>query len=288
MTMIKTATILAAGFLILVAASPASATTYHLALGPVGPMSSFDPNEQEPVWTTPEFALPGPYAQRIEVLFPEDKHLLIEWDSYFEDEEFNGMVARTELNVHLNRFGGPPGGGGNFITDVTIGFLDAVGGVIFSYTEPSKVIPTWGGLSYTEVPLPMIEAYGIFVDFGPDVGPLDATASVDFEISGNLTVVDNACVPSIADIAPVATGGDGIVDGADLGALLARWKDTGASIADIAPVATNGDGIVDGADLGALLARWKNTCDTPASPVIPEPATMALLGLGSLALLRRK
>ncbi|MFO0873050.1 MAG: hypothetical protein U0575_03650 [Phycisphaerales bacterium] len=42
--------------------------------------------------------------------------------------------------------------------------------------------------------------------------------------------------------------GDGMVDGADLGALLAAW---GTQDLDL-----NGDGINDGADLGALLASW--------------------------------
>ncbi len=90
----------------------------------------------------------------------------------------------------------------------------------------------------------------------------------------------------VADIAPVGAP-DGIVDGADLGALLARWKDTGVSLADIAPVG-NPDGIVDGADLGALLTRWKNTCDTGASPAIPEPATLTMLAFGAVALLSRR
>jgi chitin-binding protein len=43
--------------------------------------------------------------------------------------------------------------------------------------------------------------------------------------------------------------GDGSVDGADLGRMLAAWGATGA--ADL-----NGDGIVDGVDLGALLGAW--------------------------------
>ncbi|MFO0873492.1 MAG: hypothetical protein U0575_05915 [Phycisphaerales bacterium] len=42
---------------------------------------------------------------------------------------------------------------------------------------------------------------------------------------------------------------NGIVDGADLGALLASWGTSGAGDLD-------GNGIVDGADLGALLAAW--------------------------------
>jgi len=43
---------------------------------------------------------------------------------------------------------------------------------------------------------------------------------------------------------------DGIVDGADLGQLLAAWG-TDDSAADL-----DGDGTVDGADLGLLLAAW--------------------------------
>ncbi len=156
---------------------------------------------------------------------------------------------------------------------------------------------------------------------GPYIASGDRQRFTDLDVAGlsdiGWDVIPLESCELIADIAPVASGGDGIVDGADLGALLARWKDTGASVADIAPVASGGDGIVDGADLGALLARWKDTCDTPAAPVgepvgiddgsdlgaflvrwrdpslptipvIPEPATMTLLALGSLAIIRRR
>jgi hypothetical protein len=50
---------------------------------------------------------------------------------------------------------------------------------------------------------------------------------------------------------PVAgdLNGDGVVDGADLGVLLAAWGGTG-------PADFTQDGVVDGADLGFLLAKW--------------------------------
>jgi hypothetical protein len=41
---------------------------------------------------------------------------------------------------------------------------------------------------------------------------------------------------------------DGVVDGADLGLLLAAWESPSADL--------NGDGTTDGADLGLLLAAW--------------------------------
>jgi hypothetical protein len=48
---------------------------------------------------------------------------------------------------------------------------------------------------------------------------------------------------------PGDLNGDGIVNGADLGLLLAQWGSTGT--ADL-----NGDGVVNGADLGLMLAAW--------------------------------
>jgi hypothetical protein len=53
--------------------------------------------------------------------------------------------------------------------------------------------------------------------------------------------------------APVCIGdfdGDGVVDGADLGTLLANWD------SDLALFDLNGDDVVDGIDIGLLLAQW--------------------------------
>jgi hypothetical protein len=71
------------------------------------------------------------------------------------------------------------------------------------------------------------------------------------ELDAGTDPADPASVPHgacAADIAPL--GGDGVVNGLDLGTLLSRWGLPGP-IGDL-----NGDGVVNGADLGALLEAW--------------------------------
>jgi hypothetical protein len=59
-------------------------------------------------------------------------------------------------------------------------------------------------------------------------------------------VANDDCTYS--DPCPADITGDGVVDGADLGALLGAW---GTPNADL-----TGDNVTDGADLGALLGAW--------------------------------
>ena len=63
--------------------------------------------------------------------------------------------------------------------------------------------------------------------------------------------VDDVRIEKYACSVPGDLNGDGRVDGADLGYLLAAWGTVGASAADL-----DGSGRVDGADLGVLLSRW--------------------------------
>lgn len=62
-------------------------------------------------------------------------------------------------------------------------------------------------------------------------------------------VKDSGPPPCIGDF-----NGDGVVNGADLGELLAAW----GPVPEGSPVDLNGDGVVDGADLGTVLAAWGN------------------------------
>ena len=69
-----------------------------------------------------------------------------------------------------------------------------------------------------------------------------------------------ACIAVDATSNPVDLNGDGVVNGLDLGILLANWSIPAGSpgCASALPCASdlNGDGGVDGIDLGTLLANW--------------------------------
>ena len=61
--------------------------------------------------------------------------------------------------------------------------------------------------------------------------------------------------PPVSDC-PGDFNDDGVVNGADFGALLAAWGACGGCAEDL-----NGDGFVNGADIGGLLAAWGDCPD---------------------------
>jgi PEP-CTERM motif-containing protein len=93
---------------------------------------------------------------------------------------------------------------------------------------------------------------------------------------------------SVSTIAPLLDGdldGDGFVGINDLNIVLGNWNlnvPPGNPLAD-----PSGDGFVGIDDLNTVLGNW-NAGTPPAAGVVPEPTTLAVLGLGGLALLRRR
>ena len=77
--------------------------------------------------------------------------------------------------------------------------------------------------------------------------------------------------------------GDGFVDDTDLSLVLANWNggtEWGQGNFD-------GDNFVGDTDLSILLANWGASTPLTVGEVIPEPATLVLLAVGGMVLIRR-
>ena len=77
---------------------------------------------------------------------------------------------------------------------------------------------------------------------------------------------------------------DGYVDDDDLSLLLTNWHTAGSW----AQGNFNADDTIDDDDLSLLLTNWHSGTPPTAGNIIPEPATIALLILGSVGMLRRR
>lgn len=73
------------------------------------------------------------------------------------------------------------------------------------------------------------------------------------QVLGNVTII-TGCIDESCDCLPTSPADlneDGLVNGADLGIMLAQWGPCAGCVSDL-----NDDDVVNGADLGLLLAAW--------------------------------
>lgn len=98
----------------------------------------------------------------------------------------------------------------------------------------------------------------------------------------NAPVVGTGCGGDVSGLAPGIP--DGTTDGADVAFLYNYWGAASpGNLADIYPIGAP-DGQIDGGDLGRIYNCWAQA-DAGLSPVVPEPASVGIVGLGLVGLL---
>ena len=162
---------------------------------------------------------------------------------------------------------------------VTVNELDALGNIVATHS--------FGNEESAGDPLaPNPDEDGVQSDVWDYIGFRNSSGDPEQDydmIIDNLVIEE--CVGGCGVVSlPGDLNGDGFVGLDDLDIILGAWNQN-VPPADPAADPT-GDGFVGLADLDIVLNNW-NT-GTPPTAVVPEPASLMLLSLGTLASLRRK
>lgn len=227
-----------------------------------GPSDAIDPQPEGSLLLQVEFALLGDSIAMSNVIFsdPQGQALDIE-----VGPQLDINPCRLEISgytVNSSGTGGTIDLGWTCDTEAVAYQLKLSGIEVVGYSGGYSQLDDWDiffsgggvlGLNWTlDNPIPATKGPGTlisldvvyiddFVGFIPDVVFSTADAeSIPLITNGTIRLDVNPC--------PADLDGDGMVDGVDLGILLANWKQSGGDI--------DGDGNTDGVDIGLLLAQW--------------------------------
>ncbi len=152
-----------------------------------------------------------------------------------------------------------------------------------SSSNVDGLVDDTGSISFTANPG---EVFHLVMSLVTSAGHTPAYADASSTLTGTFTSPGGGI--SLVTFGGPITGdldGDGFVGIDDLNIVLANWNQ---NVPPANPLADpSGDGFVGIDDLNEVLGNW-NAGTPPAPAAVPEPAAVALLGLGGLAMLRRR
>ncbi len=97
-----------------------------------------------------------------------------------------------------------------------------------------------------------------------------------------LDVSVESAVPIVGDL-----DNDGFVGIEDLNLILGNWN-ANVTPGDLLAGDPSGDGFIGIEDLNVVLGNWNAGTPPPTGTIVPEPSTLAMLGLGAMGALNRK
>ncbi len=119
-------------------------------------------------------------------------------------------------------------------------------------------------------------------------GDTNAGSSSDALFSTlTFSLFDNIRVEDVVSALDGDLNGDGFVGISDLNIVLGVWNQN-VTPGDLLQGDPSGDGFVGIDDLNRVLGNWNAGTPPAAGAAVPEPTTLALLGLGGLAMLKRR
>jgi len=176
---------------------------------------------------------------------------------------WNGGTAGTDIKVYVDG------------SDVSL--TDGGDGNFVAMRDTTDTIPTVIGAALCGT------RYENFEGGMDEVRFSDVDRSADWLMASYLSDADNFLGWGDGPCSEVDWNDDGVIDDLDLTELAVHWQQ---SVPEYEQGDADGNGFVDDLDLTALAVCWPGG-DLDVS-AIPEPATLSLLALGGVALLRRK